>query len=358
MIITFLVGNGFDVATGLKTGYNSFYEWYCALPSDNDSNDVKHFKENIQEYIDRVHNNEDLDDETWADFERGLGTYTSNFSEDKGNDFLECREDAFNKIIDYLTMEQNKFDIETLSENDVTRVRTELGNFYMELHPNEQRNIKHLFDITKSENASIKFISFNYTNILDQVVQKISEAPICNWTYGTTRMSYKIDPTVLHVHGKLDEYPILAVNDESQIENRELFSTVGFRESMIKEAGVQAVGRSWYESGTSTINSSRIVCIWGMSLGATDKTWWEKIVTWLNGNEARRLIIFQHLETSINKRSITQYVRNKNVVVDKLLSYSTLPEENKRRLKDRIYVAFNAAHVLHLKDDSSALALV
>lgn len=358
MIITFLVGNGFDIATGLKTGYNSFYEWYCALPSDKDSSDIKAFKHSIHEYIERVHRNEDLDNDTWADFELGLGSYTSVFSKDAGRNFLECREDAFSHMINYLIMEQSRFDVETLSENDVARVRTELGDFYNELHPNEVQDIKHLFESTRRENAVIKFISFNYTNILDQVVQKISGALINSWTYSSARLSYKVDPQVLHVHGKLDEYPILAVSDESQIENKDLLTTVGFRESMIKAEGVQAMGRNWYSRATNIIASSRIICIWGMSLGATDKVWWEKVITWLNGSDGRRLIIFFYLRAPLNRTSILQYVDNKTTVVNKLLSYSALPEENKQRLKSRIYVVFNDTHVLQIEDNSSAPALV
>lgn len=358
MTITFLVGNGFDIAAGLKTDYKSFYEWYCALPSDKDSLDVKAFKQSIHEYIERVHRNEDLENDTWADFELGLGSYTAAFSKEAGNDYLECREDAFSQMVNYMMMQQGAFDIEALSENDITRIRTELGDFYSRLNPEERQDIKHLFESTRSESATIKFISFNYTNVLDQVVQKISSSPINNWTYGSTKLSYNVDPQVLHVHGKLDEYPILAVNDESQIENKDLLLTVGFRESMIKAEGVRAIGRNWYNTATNTINASRIICIFGMSLGATDRSWWEKIITWLKGSDSRRLVIFQHLKMPISTTSIRQYVTNKTAIINKLLSYSMLGEIKKQQLTGQIYVAFNDPHVLQLKEKHSIPALV
>ena len=358
MNITFLVGNGFDIAAGLKTDYKSFYEWYCALPSDKDSPDVKSFKQSIHEYIERVHRHEDLENDTWADFELGLGSYTAAFTKDTGSNYLECREDAFNQMINYMMMQQSTFDIAALSENDIARIRTELGDFYSQLNPEDGQDIKHIFESTRSENATIKFISFNYTNVLDQVVQKISVSSINNWTYGSARLSYKVDPQVLHVHGKLDEYPILAVNDESQIENKDLLLTIGFRESMIKAEGVKAIGRNWYNTATNIINASRIICIYGMSLGATDRSWWEKIVTWLNGSDSRRLVIFQHLETPVNNTSIRQYVTNKTSIINKLLSYSALSDEEKQQLTSRIHVAFNAPHILQLEDNSVIPALV
>lgn len=358
MNITFLVGNGFDIAAGLKTDYKSFYEWYCALPSDKDSPDVKSFKQSIHEYIERVHRHEDLENDTWADFELGLGAYTSVFSKETGNNFLQCRENAFTQMIEYLKLEQDKFDIESLSDNDIARIRKQLGQFYKDLLPNEAQKIANVFHSNRNENSTIKLLSFNYTNVLDQVVEKISGDDISTWVYASTKKTYRIDPSVLHIHGKLNEYPILALNDETQIENKDLLSTIGFRESMIKSIGVQAMGRDWYAAATNIINNSRIICILGMSLGATDRTWWEKIATWLNNDNSRILIVYQHLNTPINNISIPQYVINKNRVITKLLSYSGLPAEKKQQLAGRIYVAFNAPHVLQLKDASAIPALV
>ena len=353
MDITFLVGNGFDIAAGLNTGYTNFYTWYCNQPSPNE--DVQSLKDNINEYIQRVHNGADSNSETWADFELGLGAYTAKFTTDNGNAFLQCREDAFNNMIQYLESEQNKFDVSSLSDHNFARIKTQLGNFYSELQPNEQQEIKQIFNQTNNENAMIKFISFNYTTVLDQVIQKITKDPIKKWTYGSSTITYRIDPVILHIHGSLDEYPILAVSDETQIHNQDLLSITGFRESMIKSAGIQAVGRNWYKSATNAINNSRIICVFGMSLGASDKVWWEKLAAWLNGSSSRRLIIFHHLKNPIGRRSVTQYVISKNEVVDKLLSYSPLSEASKEQLKSRIYVAFNASQILQLREKVPAL---
>ena len=37
MYITFLVGNGFDIASGLDTSYAAFYNWYCNQPNTSPS---------------------------------------------------------------------------------------------------------------------------------------------------------------------------------------------------------------------------------------------------------------------------------------------------------------------------------
>lgn len=290
MNITFLVGNGFDVATGLHTGYKDFYDWYCNLPaSENEDSSLQKFKQSIHEYVERVKEKKEKKQETWADFELGLGEYTEQFEKEQGNDFLLCREDALNKLILYLTQEQEGFDTNSLLEKDIERIKKQLGNFYSPLPTTEREQIEQVFHSLQNQNASIKFISFNYTTILDAIVERISKSPIRTWSYGTSKLSYYVDPQVLHTHGKLDEYPILGVHSESQIKNKDLLTTVGFKESMVKYAGVNALGRDWYRKAEQIIDNSSIICIFGMSLGATDRKWWIRIIDWLSKNNLRRL---------------------------------------------------------------------
>lgn len=90
MNITFLVGNGFNISAGVDTSYESFYKWYYSQPSQTVT--ILNFKEEIRNDIeDGVKN--------WADFETGLGKYTSHFSLENVNAFFECREDAIENII-------------------------------------------------------------------------------------------------------------------------------------------------------------------------------------------------------------------------------------------------------------------
>ena len=47
MQITFLVGNGFDIAAKIDTSYEAFYKWYCDIDSDKEH--IKIFRKNIKE---------------------------------------------------------------------------------------------------------------------------------------------------------------------------------------------------------------------------------------------------------------------------------------------------------------------
>ena len=363
MNITFLVGNGFDIAAGLHTGYNSFYNYFCKTTEDEEENPtLKKLKENIHEYVksackeknDREEMGESEEEKLkkarWADFELGLGEFTQQITKEEENDFILCREKAVAKLIEYLKLEQVGFNVGNLAEQDIERIRSQLGYFYSELLPSERELIERVFQSVQNQKTTIRFISFNYTTVLDAIVDKISKEPIRTWKYGTSNYTYQIDSQVLHVHGRLDEFPILAVHDESQIKNKDMLSKVGFKETMIKSAGVEAMGRDWYKKAEQMIDNSRIICIYGMSLGATDKKWWARIADWLSRSSSNLLLIFQHLESEISSISIGQYVTNKNLVIERFLSYSNLSEEKKAFLRKRIFVTFNAKNVLQIKD--------
>ena len=47
MDITFLLGNGFDMQLGMKTGYRSFLEWYTVQPTTD--SDIAEFREYLKD---------------------------------------------------------------------------------------------------------------------------------------------------------------------------------------------------------------------------------------------------------------------------------------------------------------------
>ena len=91
MELTFILGNGFDKAIGLNTGYGDFYAWYSKQPSEN--SDISLLKNTIR-------GNETT---TWADFEIGLGRFTEKFTDIKR--FIDCFTYARISLIHYLTSE-------------------------------------------------------------------------------------------------------------------------------------------------------------------------------------------------------------------------------------------------------------
>ena len=117
---------------------------------------------------------------------------------------------------------------------------------------------------------------------------------------------------------------------------------------MIKSQGVRVLGERWYIEAEQSINNSSIVCVWGMSIGATDGYWWNKIIKWLKGVNNRQLVIFWHTKNPPNQRSILRSIRGKQEVVALLASFSNLTEAEIRTLQERIHVVFNTEKVLRI----------
>lgn len=96
MNVTFLIGNGFDLRMGLRSSFRDFEEYYITI-DDNDPA-IGMFKRNITKNM-----------ELWADFEKSLGSYTSEYS-DLGQDiFQRALDDVSAKLIQYLETEEDKF---------------------------------------------------------------------------------------------------------------------------------------------------------------------------------------------------------------------------------------------------------
>ena len=334
MYITFLVGNGFDVASGLNTSYTSFYKWYCHQPSN--SFPVDELKQNIW-----------LHGENWADFEIGLGRYTSSFRAGVPPYFLDCYEDAHDRMIEYIEKEEKQVDFSSL-ESEIKQLGNGLLKFYEELTPRERQEINSLIKDDRTNDTLLQFISFNYTDILDRCANLLSREPLQRWLAGGDVHTFQVNPSVVHVHGTINEYPILGVNDVSQIANLDLCKFSEFLDVMIKPESVNAIGRFWHENASKRIADSSIVCIYGMSLGDSDAIWWQKLMSWITDSPNRHLIIYWYTSEPQTNRSILKRNREIDRVKKRIVSFWGSTTDLSEILQDRIHVILNTNKVLRI----------
>lgn len=72
------------------------------------------------------------------------------------------------------------------------------------------------------------FLDFNYTRTLDKFFSLTKEANAILGTRGHSGVTYSNTlGTLIHVHGYTDEDMVLGVNDESQVENIQMFEGYG-----------------------------------------------------------------------------------------------------------------------------------
>ena len=105
------------------------------------------------------------------------------------------------------------------------------------------------------------------------------------------------------------------------------------------------MGQRRTERAEEMINNSSIICIFGMSMGLTDKRWWERIITWLLSNEQRILIIYLRENKEILKRKIPTYlIRKREEKRQEFWEKGKGKNDDSlyERVKSRIIVVFNS----------------
>lgn len=345
MKITVLLGNGFDVSLGIKSSYGDFYKWYYAKPSD--IKHIQNFRNAIKE--DMLSDIPD-DEKTWADFELGLGKYTENFTKETVDQFIECLDDAQANIRQYLLEQESSFDITQCTDTSMVAFQKSLWNFYEEISDLEKGPMRGSINAVPNEDREISFITFNYTNTLERILKVVPEGSLSTWKHISSVYGYKLNRNVLHVHGTTDRFPVLGVNDESQIANKELLNTAQFKEMLVKAENVRALGMLWHNQAEEQISNSRVVCILGMSLGATDAKWWRKLVQWLKADGNRHVILYWFEKNPPNGISTVKQLQAVDRAKNKLLTYTEKLSANEvSSLKNRIHVVINTSKYLRLE---------
>lgn len=344
MKVTVMLGNGFDISLGIKTSYGAFYDWYC--PQESDQEHISKFRKEINDDICR-----DVPDEekTWADFEIGLGNYTKKFDKDTVDLFLDCYEDAQEKMVEFLREKQDAFKVNNITDESITAFQNSICNFYNDVSDLEKLDIKPIQDKYRGEDCEISFVTFNYTYTMERILARISSKKLNQWNRNSYIFGYVLNKNVIHAHGTLDSFPVIGVNDTSQIENKDLLETPQFKEFMIKSENIVALGQLWHRKAEEQISNSKFICILGMSIGETDAKWWRKLVQWLKADDSRHIILYWHEKKAPNNIRSRSHLRCVNKAKEKLLSYSKLTVDETNALKKRIHVVINTQKFMKLE---------
>lgn len=333
MNITFFVGNGFDINLGLKTRYIDFYDFFWKHASDT----------NIILKLMKEDNNK----ENWADLELALGEKLKDLSEDDVDLFMDSHIELDSLLLEYLEEEQRKYPVDNLKEGIIIELIRSLTELPKDLSAVEKQSIQATSEIHQNEELTYEFVSFNYTNILDEIIKKAKSANIDLGSHTATNGQKRKHSLggVHHVHGTLMEGVVLGVNDESQIKNN-VFKQHGlFKNCFLKGNINSQMGQRRTERAEKIIDSSQIICIFGMSMGITDKRWWEKIVSWMLASSDRKLIIYTRADEKLFKRKIpTQFIRQRERIRRDFWEKgcANQKESNYLIIADRIFVVFNS----------------
>lgn len=326
--ITFFIGNGFDINVGLDTRYSDFYKYYLSNYPD----------DMLAKSIDK---NYDL----WSDLESGLGEYTARVDDGMEAAFWESEEKLENALADYLQSQTERIQISGEIEKPIaTKMQQSLLRFQKELTIEQQRFMESLI-YTLHDSITYSFICFNYTNALDRCVEitkKLIPKEFGNHKADNTAIYAHSLGDVIHIHGTIQEELILGVNDTKQIANQKFRENPLYRQFLVKEEANKRFGNDKIQTVRNYIDSSVAICIFGMSLGATDKMWWNYICKWLQGSDKRRLIIFSKPDQDMPRLTKHRLFISENIVLENLRVNSGINEAEWNKIMGRIFIKFDS----------------
>lgn len=316
MNILFILGNGFDINLGMETRYTDFYKYYNSLPSQSEL--ISNLKRSIAENI-----------QNWSDLEIALGKYTENLT--NLEEFDEVFDDIGDNLSNYLQIQEDKF---AYNEIDTKALHNYFCRPEQSLLKADEEIIISFKNQWTNHQWNVNIVTLNYTTI----VEKLLNDKYKNLLIGTHHSNLPIYlNNVEHVHGYLNDRMIIGVNDLSQLKNDEFKKDQDITEAIIKSNCNQIQKHNVDKTFKSHILSANLICLFGSSIGDTDKIWWELIGEQLI--KGCNLIIFDRFE-DIPLRKGFKIGRRERKVKDIFLSKTNLANEEK--VKDQIFVAVNS----------------
>ena len=294
MNVLFMLGNGFDLALGLATGYKDFYDW-CWRREDGtvDPSSVrKEIYTPVGNEFMLLVQSERKKHKDWNDFEKALELVTyDGMSSIKGAspgiyaaNVVQFLQSAMRV---YLSRENARISISQDLQEKVSTM------FKWALYKSICRYVK------GAKISEVNFLTFNYTNSLEQILCS------CETKYAW------------HIHGSIEQDDMIVGIDDTK--HRQFSKKMGeyYRMLVKSEQIVNGMGSGQRErSVQETIERSALIVCYGLSFGDSDHRWWKIIRKSLRENTGSRVLIIpfsRHIDVILaNKRMCCVAKRRQN----------------------------------------------
>ena len=259
MRTVYLIGNGFDLMLGMKTRPIDFLQAFVHEYRYRGNSPTSRLAKSIS--------TEGV--ETWSDFEMKIGDYSNNFSSDHSdsiNEYLSQIDALERYLAEWLGREQERVLDPTL-QNQSQKFFRSITNIIPLLDGQGIRFA--LADQAKD----FDFICFNYTDTFRRMYNMVKK----DVDFDSITMEVNLRSLVAP-HGQLDKFVVCGVDGADQIanagmrENREVVSCI------VKEEIQRSASFDFDRAAQDTLAQADLICIYGMSLGRSDRRWWKSIV--------------------------------------------------------------------------------
>lgn len=316
MNILYIIGNGFDLAQGMKTRYADFYPYYlkCSSPNKIVERLKKEIKENIGD---------------WSDMELALGEFTKNV--DSESELTDLYFDMSDRLTEYLQLEVKRRAIEKGN-----KILGDLYRPYLYLEPLDQRLYLEYcrpYLMHDEKQVKVDVVTLNYSD----TVEKMVGYPITIATE-ISGVRYKLG-NICHLHGTLDDTILIGVNDEQQISSEVFRKNQAVRDFLIKPEAIVSMRSDKRLLCEGYIDNADIIVLFGVSLGATDASLWNYIVENMASENNPLLVYFHHSDEIIPKNRKQLLGRKETKAREMLYERMGIPVS--LQSTDRILVGYN-----------------
>ena len=323
MNIVYLIGNGFDLAQNLETKYSQFY-----------TNHLLKLKTNTGILTKMIESIKD-DVKSWADLEKRLGEFTTEMASvqdvDDVYDFLK------RELKSYLSEEQKKFTTSALTAMKFHQSLT-VPEACLQLESADaiKAHINALSSSGKS--CSVSVISFNYTDVFERAIAYKGKA--IDLGKREDGITVKLN-TVYKVHGALSREMVLGVADANQVSNKQLASDLDALDVLVKPRTTALRKDYVCAQCANLIKLADIIVLYGLSIGETDKNWWKLITDRLATAPNSRLIIYSHLDDTIDPYDYPRIGRTERAVYKRLYECNGETNIHFTRMDKQIFISFD-----------------
>lgn len=340
MITTWIIGNGFDLNLNLNTGYKYFLEQIYLSES---ANQYSAEKKKLISAMGSSHNKDN-----WSDLELMSGQVTESYSLDEKELFIQGFEEMVLELRDHLCNEQNRFEkdlIDKVNIDEFWKSLTRLPERLCSVGAEKIGNYRQ-----RREIIHYRFISLNYTNVFDRLLEKTKTA------HGDfdTRFSYTdVAHDVLHLHGTLSETGglVFCVSNPNQICNTDFAQDPDFLELWLKQNRNTFFGNHRERDAAKIVNSSELIVIFGCSYGQTDEYLWNMVGTWLLQNERRRLLVLDYNMPPIGSANLLKTQSTRQTVRERLFKSMNLSPTQSASLLKRLWIESSTIVFRNLLED-------
>lgn len=336
MYTTFIIGNGFDLCQHMETRYCQFYEnHYIKLPTEGIDPALIDFRKEITNFINKEKRNKDnahtKNEIDWSDLESALGKYASKLSID--SDYIYIALDINKELQLYIENQDKKFSI---SEKDYVKIYNDFCKPDVTSYLNYEESEAMRQYKKNLGPESIDIINFNYTNTIEKILDAYRTTPnIKNIVGNVTSINQ-----VLHIHSRIGDNSsiLVGVNDPSQICNEKFRTNLNVLDILVKPETNKMFGNGRIAQAKRMINQAHVIVLFGVSLGETDKMWWELIGKNLQSKDVR-LIWFVYESPGIENRLLIG--GKKRELIKHFCDVASIPEENRDKISSKIYIGYN-----------------